>query len=78
MGSAQVVATAKTIAMHGGTLMRLLYSAPRYSEDLDFALERDKAHYDLRAYLHAIRSELVAEGYTVELKVNGRRSIGVK
>ena len=30
-----------TIAFHGGTALRFLYSLPRYSEDLDFALERN-------------------------------------
>jgi predicted nucleotidyltransferase component of viral defense system len=63
------------LAFHGGTLLRFLYSIPRYSEDLDFALERDKARYDLRAYLKAIRSELAAEGYSVELKVNDQKVV---
>ena len=31
------------LAFHGGTALRFLYSLPRYSEDLDFALERDSA-----------------------------------
>ena len=32
-----------TLAFHGGTALRFLRSLPRYSEDLDFALERDSA-----------------------------------
>ena len=63
------------LAFHGGTLLRFLYSIPRYSEDLDFCLERDKSHYDLHAYLKAIRSELTAEGYSVELKVNDQKTV---
>ena len=63
------------LAFHGGTALRFLYAIPRYSEDLDFALERRTAHYDFRAYLSAIRSELVAEGYTLELKVNDSKIV---
>ncbi|HFQ92650.1 MAG TPA: hypothetical protein ENK32_01460 [Anaerolineae bacterium] len=29
----------QTLAFHGGTSLRFLYNMPRYSEDLDFALE---------------------------------------
>jgi len=63
------------LAFHGGTLLRFLYSIPRYSEDLDFALERDKARYDFRAYLQAIRSELTTENYVVELKVSDQKVV---
>ena len=58
------------LAFQGGTALRFLYSSARYSEDLDFSLERDRHRYDFRAYLQAIRSELVAEGYDVGLKVS--------
>ncbi len=61
------------LAFHGGTALRFLYASPRYSEDLDFTLERTQ--YDLRAYLRAIRAELAAEGYAVELKVNDRKVV---
>jgi hypothetical protein len=63
------------LAFHGGTALRFLYAASRYSEDLDFALERAPERYDVRAYLRAIRTELQAEGYGVEVKVNDRRVV---
>ncbi len=63
------------LAFHGGTALRFLYTIPRYSEDLDFALERARAQYDFRAYLKNIRKTLTAEGYTVELKVNDRKVV---
>ena len=75
LGALQRAGAMMPLAFHSGTLLRFLYSMPRYSEDLDFALERDKTRYDLRAYLHAIRSELAAEGYTVELKVNDQKVV---
>ena len=64
-----------TLAFHGGTALRFLYATPRYSEDLDFALERSPAAYDFRGYLKAIRESLEAEGYAVELKANDRRTV---
>ena len=75
LGALQRAGAMLPLAFHGGTLLRFLYSVPRYSEDLDFALERDRTRYDLRAYLHAIRSELAAEGYAVELKVNDQKVV---
>ena len=63
------------LAFHGGTALRFLYNSQRYSEDLDFALERVKDQYDFRAYLKAIRSGLTAEGYTIELKVSDQKVV---
>src|SRR5258706_222749 len=64
-----------TIAFHGGTALRFLYSLPRYSEDLDFALERNFEAYDFRLYLQAIRKDLEAQGYTITLKVNDQKTV---
>lgn len=63
------------LAFHGGTALRFLYAHGRYSEDLDFALEGDHQRYDFHRCLQAIRAELTPEGYTVELKVNDRKSV---
>jgi predicted nucleotidyltransferase component of viral defense system len=41
------------LAFHGGTALRFLYKLPRYSEDLDFALERAKGQYQFRVYLES-------------------------
>jgi hypothetical protein len=63
------------LAFHGGTALRFLYHHSRYSEDLDFALERSSANYDFRHYLQAIRSDLLPQGYVVELKINDRKTV---
>ena len=55
------------LAFQGGTALRFLYSIRRYSEDLDFALERAGADYDFRAYLEAVRADLRRDGYDVDL-----------
>jgi len=64
-----------TLAFHGGTALRFLYGSERYSEDLDFALERAQEAYDFRAYLQVIKAGLTAQGYTVTLKVNDRKVV---
>jgi predicted nucleotidyltransferase component of viral defense system len=63
------------LAFQGGTALRFLYNIARFSEDLDFALERADGHYDFRAYLKTIQSNFVAEGYTIEIKVNDQKTV---
>lgn len=63
------------LAFHGGTALRFLYSYGRYSEDLDFALEGNRQDYNFRGYLQSIRSDLSAEGYLVEIKVNDQKTV---
>lgn len=63
------------LAFHGGTALRFLYHHSRYSEDLDFALERASERYDFRGYLQAIRAGLVTQGYSVEIKINDRITV---
>jgi hypothetical protein len=75
LGSLQRVGAMIPLAFHGGTALRFLYASARYSEDLDFALERARPQYDFRAYLQAIQKELAAEGYTVELKVSDQKVV---
>ncbi len=75
LGALQRTGAMIPLAFHGGTALRFLYAHGRYSEDLDFALEKDKHRYDFRAYLRAIQSELAAEGYLLELKVSDQKMV---
>lgn len=77
LGALQRTGAMIPLAFHGGTALRFLYASARYSEDLDFALERrdDTGRYDFRAYLQAIRGELRPEGYAVELKVSDQKVV---
>ncbi len=67
------------LAFQGGTALRFLYQLPRYSEDLDFALERPGAGTDLRAdlrgFIETVRRDLVHQGYTIELKLRDERAV---
>jgi predicted nucleotidyltransferase component of viral defense system len=75
LGSLQRAGAMIPLAFHGGTALRFLYASPRYSEDLDFALERARTQYDFRAYLRTIRKDLAAEGYAVEFKVSDQKVV---
>lgn len=63
------------LAFHGGTALRFLFLLPRYSEDLDFALERRDQGYDFRTYLQSIRRDFRAEGYEIDFKVNDQKIV---
>lgn len=75
LGALQRAGAMIPLAFHGGTALRFLYATSRYSEDLDFALEKDKNRYDFRAYLRAIQNELKAEGYALEFKVSDKKIV---
>lgn len=51
------------LAFQGGTALRFLYRLPRYSEDLDFALEGPRESYDPRRWLTSITGQFRREGY---------------
>lgn len=63
------------LAFHGGTALRFLYDIPRWSEALDFALERPSAGYDFRKMLTSVKAELSREGYGVEIKLSDGRIV---
>lgn len=75
LGALQQAGAMIPLAFHGGTALRFLFATARYSEDLDFSLERPGPEYDFRAYLRAIRSTLDAEGYQIELKVSDQKTV---
>lgn len=71
----QHAAAMTSLAFHGGTALRFLYSLPRFSEDLDFALEGDKARYDFRGYLRTIQQDLETQGYDIAIKLNDKKTV---
>lgn len=75
LGALQSAGAFMHLAFHGGTALRFLYAIPRYSEDLDFALERPGPTYDFRAYLQAIQRAFTAEGYAVVIKLNDQKIV---
>ena len=63
------------LAFHGGTALRFLFAASRYSEDLDFALEGSRSQYGFRAYLRAIQATFSGEGYAVDLRISDQKPV---
>lgn len=63
------------LAFHGGTALRFLFSHGRYSEDLDFALEGDKANYRFREYLRSIQSTFTKENYQINIRVQDSKIV---
>jgi hypothetical protein len=55
-------------AFVGGTALRFLYQLPRYSEDLDFSLNRPGGDARFSTHMRAIKYDLAAETYDVEIK----------
>jgi hypothetical protein len=75
LGSLQRAGAMISLAFQGGTALRFLYGIRRYSEDLDFALERPDGGYDFRRYLRAIQSDLSRSGYETEVRVSDQRVV---
>lgn len=54
-------------AFYGGTSLRILYGIDRFSEDVDFSLLAPQKDFALKPYLDAIRKELDAMDFNVEI-----------
>ena len=64
-------------AFLGGTALRFLYRLPRYSEDLDFSLATPGADARFERLMHAVRNDLAAEAYAVEVTLRTRAAVAI-
>ena len=64
-----------SLAFRGGTCLRFVFALPRYSEDLDFALEQNRERYSLADYLRAVREDFTAERYRVDVRLRETRTV---
>lgn len=62
-------------AFLGGTALRFLYNLPRYSEDLDFSITDPGGDARFEKLMRAVRGDLQAEAYTVEIKVRADKTV---
>lgn len=60
----------------GGTALRFLYGLPRFSEDLNFSLERSRG-YAPRPWLGRLQRELAFSGFEPSVTFNGRKTVQV-
>ena len=63
----------KLAAFQGGTSLRILYGLNRFSEDLDFSLNKPSSHFNWNPFLIGLQTELKAYGY--QLQIQDRSSI---
>lgn len=54
-------------AFQGGTCLRIVYGLNRFSEDLDFVLEKPNNHFDWEKYLNNLTLEFNAYGFELEI-----------
>ena len=62
-------------AFYGGTALRILYSLPRFSEDLDFSLLKSDRAFDISKYEPYIIAELNSFGFEVEIEKKEKTKI---
>ncbi|MGB4594139.1 MAG: nucleotidyl transferase AbiEii/AbiGii toxin family protein [Coriobacteriia bacterium] len=63
-----------SIAFMGGTALRFLYGVPRYSEDLDFALEVHRDEYAFSDVLKVIARGFEREAYAIQINARASRT----
>lgn len=57
----------KKAAFQGGTCLRILYGLERFSEDLDFILEKPDQHFSWEEYIENMKEEFELYGYKLEV-----------
>ena len=55
-------------AFYGGTALRIFYGLDRFSEDMDFSLIEPNNQFKLETYLGAIKDELGAWGFEMQIE----------
>lgn len=63
------------LAFMGGTALRFLYGIPRFSEDLDFTLERADGGFRCADLVERIARGLEREGYSLRVKLNDSATV---
>ncbi len=62
------------LAFVGGTALRFVFNLPRFSEDLDFALESEN-RYKPESWMKKLKSDLLLAGFDASLKWNDRTTV---
>lgn len=75
LASMQAAKAFRPLAFHGGTCLRFVHRIARFSEDLDFALERPEDGFRFEDLIARIERDLTAQGYHVRASVNTARVV---
>ncbi|HLD50519.1 MAG TPA: nucleotidyl transferase AbiEii/AbiGii toxin family protein [bacterium] len=68
----------KATAFQGGTCLRVLYSLERFSEDLDFVLQKPLSKFSFEPYFKNLRLECEAYGFQLETVDRSAADLTVK
>ncbi len=63
-----------SLAFVGGTALRFVFSLPRFSEDLDFSVEKPEA-YEPEVWLKKLKRDLSLSGFDASVSWNTRKSV---
>ena len=63
---------------HGGTSLRMIHRIDRYSEDLDFSLDKVNSEFKWKPYLEKVREFVGEYGCFLEIKDNSNNKNNVK
>ncbi|MDO8880313.1 MAG: nucleotidyl transferase AbiEii/AbiGii toxin family protein [Coriobacteriia bacterium] len=69
LGALQEAGAMVPLAFMGGTALRFLYRQPRFSEDLDFTLERAADDFSFSSLAERVVRQLEREGYELNARV---------
>jgi len=64
-----------SLAFHGGTALRFLHGLRRFSEDLDFALERPEHDQGLLTLMKRVERDFEMAGYGIEIGIREQRTV---
>jgi len=62
-------------AFVGGTALRFLYSLPRFSEDLDFSIEKPGMEDNFAELMRRVKNRFLAENYEVTVKAKTAKTV---
>ncbi|TET33047.1 MAG: nucleotidyl transferase AbiEii/AbiGii toxin family protein [Planctomycetota bacterium] len=68
----------KHALFQGGTCLRIFYGLNRFSEDMDFILQKPNAGFQLKDHLRHLTDELAAYGYNIEITDRAKADSAVK
>jgi len=65
----------RTTAFIGGTALRFLHDLPRFSEDLDFSLAKDRKAYSFEKLMNGLKEGLALAGYVVSITYKDEKTV---
>lgn len=68
----------KHALFQGGTCLRIFYGLNRFSEDMDFILQKPNADFQIKDHLRHLTDELAAYGYKIEITDRDKADSAVK